>query len=148
MQHLSKKTFIAIEAVLYVACHSSDRPVRSKDICNYQGVTLRYLEHIMQQLVHDGILKGIRGPRGGYVLARDRRKILLCDIYDSMLKLQDETDSSVSSGLCTAVIEPLQLSMREKIRKELERVNILDLYDQARAKAVDVVLEQRSDFSI
>jgi Rrf2 family transcriptional regulator, iron-sulfur cluster assembly transcription factor len=145
---LSKKTFIAIEAVLYVACQTGERPVRSKDICEYQGVTLRYLEHIMQQMVHDQILRGLRGPKGGYVLARDRRKILLSDIYDSMSKLQDEDEKMVSSDIAKHVVFPLQKEMRNNLRDSLQNLTILDLFDRCRERKVDIVQSQFHDFAI
>ena len=75
MLRLSRKTMLALEAVLDVAYNARPDPVQSKDITRRQGIPQRYLEQVMQQLVHKGILKGVRGPRGGYTLARERRKI-------------------------------------------------------------------------
>ena len=54
--------------------------VQSKEITLRQGIPQRYLEQVMQHLVRAGILKGVRGPRGGYLLARERRRISAGDI--------------------------------------------------------------------
>ena len=80
MLRLSKKTWLALEAVVDVAINARPDPVQSKEITKRQGIPQRYLEQVMQQLVHAGILKGVRGPRGGYTLARERRRILVGDI--------------------------------------------------------------------
>ncbi len=72
MPRLSKKTMFAIEAVLDVAFHVGEHPVRSGDITERQRIPKRYLEQVLQHLVRAGILNGKRGPRGGYRLGRER----------------------------------------------------------------------------
>jgi len=149
MNNLSKKTFIAIEAVLYIACNTGGKPVRSKEICEYQGVTLRYLEHILQNLVHVGILKGVRGPKGGYLLARDRRKIILSDIFDSMQSISSgEEKQEFKSPLCNVVIEPLWQQLVENIRNHLSSISILDLCDQAQKSGISGDIGRKPDFII
>ena len=64
MPRLSKKTMFAIEAVLDVAFHVGEHPVRSGDITERQRIPKRYLEQVLQHLVRAGILSGKRGPRG------------------------------------------------------------------------------------
>ena len=75
MLKFSRKTLLALEAVLDVAYNARPDPVQSKDITRRLGIPQRYLEQVMQQLVREGVLKGVRGPRGGYTLARERRRI-------------------------------------------------------------------------
>ena len=93
MLRLSRKTMLALEAVLDVAYNARPDPVQSKDITRRQGIPQRYLEQVMQQLVHKGILKGVRGPRGGYTLARERRKITVGDVVRVVDQLDAEGDS-------------------------------------------------------
>ena len=70
MLRLSRKTLLALEAVIDIAFNARPEPVQAKEITARQGVPQRYLEQVMQQLVRAGVLKGVRGPRGGYRLAR------------------------------------------------------------------------------
>ena len=70
----SKKLALAVEAVVDIAYHGTAEPVQSQDIGRRLNLPRRYLEQVMQQLVKAGILKGVRGPRGGYRLARERRR--------------------------------------------------------------------------
>ena len=71
----SKKLALALEAVVDVAYHGGAEPVQSQDIARRLGLPRRYLEQVLQQLVRAGVLKGVRGPRGGYRLARERRRV-------------------------------------------------------------------------
>ncbi|MFQ5765180.1 MAG: RrF2 family transcriptional regulator, partial [Rhodospirillales bacterium] len=80
MLRLSKKMLFAIEAVLDIAYHAGAEPVQSREITRRQGIPRRYLEQALQHLVRQGILVGVRGPRGGYRLARERRRISIGDI--------------------------------------------------------------------
>ena len=79
MPRLSKKTMFALEAVLDVAFHVGEHPVRSGDITERQRIPKRYLEQVLQHLVRAGILSGKRGPRGGYRLGRDRTQITVAN---------------------------------------------------------------------
>ena len=56
MLRLSRKTMLALEAVLDVAYNARPDPVQAKDITARQGIPQRYLEQVMQQLVHRGVL--------------------------------------------------------------------------------------------
>ena len=143
----STKTFTAIEAVLYIACQAGGNPVRSKDICTYQCVTLRYLEHILQALVRRNILKGVRGPKGGYLLAKDRRKISLCDIYDTIVTLETLPEW-IHSPLGHDVMQPLFNTLKDNLREQLAMRTIDDLYQQVLDRNINTGPSHREDFEI
>ncbi len=140
------KLFTAIEVVLYIACTGGQLPVCSKEICEYQGVTLRYLEHILQQLVRGQVLKGFRGPKGGYLLAKDRRRILISDIYDAIIAGGDEEEATTQ--LHQKIMLPMIGETEKHIREHFRTVTIQDLYEKAKKEKVDVVMNQPSDFVI
>ena len=83
MLRLSRKLMFAIEAVVDIAYNAADTPVQSKDIATRQNIPRRYLEQVLQQFVREGVLSGVRGPRGGYRLARERRRVTLGQITAS-----------------------------------------------------------------
>lgn len=126
MKSTFKKFWIAVEAVLYIACHAGEDPVRSQDICEYQGVKLRYLEQLLQALVHHQILKSVRGPKGGYLLTRDRRKIMLSDIYVA-LQQPSEQEKGALSALRTVVIQPLCDHADQVMFHHFSQISIQDL---------------------
>jgi Rrf2 family protein len=80
MSLLPRKGLLAIAAVIDVALQTQGRPISAKTLATRHGLPPRHLETVLQSLVRDGILKGIRGPRGGYQLARERAHVTLNDI--------------------------------------------------------------------
>ena len=77
---LSRRSQLAIAAVVDVALHARPSPVAAKALSARHNLPPRHLETLLQALVKAGILKGVRGPRGGYELARERRRITAGDI--------------------------------------------------------------------
>src|SRR5688572_20858066 len=80
MARLSEKSLLAVAAVVDVALHGRGQPVAAKALAERHGLPPRHLEPVLQAWVHAGILKGVRGPRGGYELARERRRISVAEI--------------------------------------------------------------------
>jgi Rrf2 family protein len=150
MLRLSRKTMLALEAVLDVAYNARPDPVQSKDITRRQGIPQRYLEQVMQQLVHRGILKGVRGPRGGYTLARERRKITVGDVVRVVDQLDAETESEPVSQaeLGEKVIAPLWEETRETVLQRLDAITMQDLCDRARTLGVAHGVRDAPDFNI
>jgi len=151
MLRLSKKMIFAIEAVVDIAYHSSGQPVQSQEITRRQDIPRRYLEQALQQLVRANILTGVRGPKGGYNLARERRRISVGDIVRVVRNLEtgsdmDGTDpgSELSAKVITPMWQNLQVSMMEK----LDGISIDDLCTQANDAGVESEGRQNLDFSI
>ena len=92
MLRLSRKTVLSLEAVLDIAYNARPDPVQSRDITERQGIPNRYLEQVLQRLVRAGVLKGVRGPRGGYTLARERRRISVGDVLRVVSAMDAEED--------------------------------------------------------
>ena len=80
MPLLPRKGVLAIAAVIDVALQAHAHPISAKALALRHGLPPRHLEPVLQALVRDGILKGIRGPRGGYALARERKRVSANDI--------------------------------------------------------------------
>ena len=150
MLRLSRKTMLALEAVLDVAYNARPDPVQSKDITRRQGIPQRYLEQVMQQLVHKGILKGVRGPRGGYTLARERRKITVGDVVRvvDQLDAEAENDPVSQAELGEQVIAPLWAETRDVVLERLDAVTMDDLCRRARELKISHGAKDAPDFTI
>ncbi|MFO1113050.1 MAG: Rrf2 family transcriptional regulator [Rhodospirillales bacterium] len=151
MLKLSRKTLFAIEAVLDIAYHAGAEPVQSREITRRQGIPRRYLEQALQNLVRSGVLVGVRGPRGGYRLARERRRITVGEIIRVVRNddgdddpLQEETGSPLGHK----VVRPLWVELQGELLSKLDGVTMDDLCD--RADSVGILSEGRDrlDFSI
>ena len=66
--------------MLDIAVHDTGEPVRIRDIAARQEISVKYLEQIVAVLVKAGYVKSIRGPQGGYRLARKPKEYPLGDI--------------------------------------------------------------------
>ncbi len=151
MLRLSRKTLFAIEAVLDIAYHAGAGPVQSAEITRRQGIPRRYLERALQELVRAGVLVGVRGPRGGYRLARERRRVSVGEIVRIVRALETAgTDIADAGGseLGHKVVRPLWGELNETLMTRLEAVTIEDLC--ARAVSAGVASEGRRnlDFAI
>ena len=110
---IPKRIIYAIEAVLDIALNSGLEPIRNESIAKRQGIPKRYLEQTLQTLVKNRILVASRGPKGGYRLAKERRKIKISDIILSIAKTHDK-ELSFKSKLSNNVIKPLLNELRDQ----------------------------------
>lgn len=132
---MSKKTLFAIEAVLDIACNAGDKPVRSSEISERQGIPNRYLEPVMQELVRAGILSGIRGPRGGYRLGRKSNEIDLAEIEAVAERSESrgfQAEQEPTTRLGSEVVQPLCRDLAQRWAKQLEKITIQDVLGRAR----------------
>lgn len=152
MIRLPRKLLYAVEAVLDIAYNAGTQPVQSKDITSRQGIPRRYLEQVLQQLVRAGILSGVRGPRGGYLLARERRRITLGDITRVIGAIDGNGDNGATgapdSELGAKVVWPLWDDLQGEILDRLDRITIEDLCLRANAAGIESEAAKRLDFII
>ncbi|MEQ8440920.1 MAG: Rrf2 family transcriptional regulator [Alphaproteobacteria bacterium] len=148
---LTKKMMFAIEAVLDIAYHAADLPVQSREIAERQGIPRRYLEQVLQQLVHAGILKGMRGPRGGYRLAKERRRITIADIVTVVHEMEggrDPLTDPAGSELGHTVLRPIWQEIEEYAMERLSRTSIEDLCVAAQDAGLESASRNQFAFSI
>jgi Rrf2 family protein len=145
----SKKMMYALEAVVDIAIHGGPDPVQSRDITARQGIPQRYLEQVMQRLVRAGVLRGVRGPHGGYRLARERRRITVGEIARVVYAQDSEEDLSQASNseIGRQVIAPLWRDLQDETMARLDAVTLETLCQRARA-CVDSPKPDRMDFNI
>ncbi|MCL4136427.1 UNVERIFIED_CONTAM: hypothetical protein GTU68_023362 [Idotea baltica] len=148
MLRTSRKTLLAIEAVVDVALHARPDPVQSREITKRQGVPQRYLEQVMQHLVHEGILRGVRGPKGGYTLARERRRITVGEIVRIVDTLERNDETAAVSPLNDQVIRPIWAEIETLTLERLDRVTIEALCEDALARGLGPEGDKAEDFTI
>ncbi len=151
MLKLSKKMVYALEAVVDIAYHAGPEPVQSREITKRQNIPQRYLEQVMQRLVHAGILKGVRGPKGGYRLARERRRISVADVANVVYDLEqgdDIMENGAASQLAEKVVRPVWRDLRLDLMEKLQVVTIEDLCKQAQAQGITSQVMDEADYSI
>jgi Rrf2 family transcriptional regulator, iron-sulfur cluster assembly transcription factor len=151
MERPSKKLVLTLTAVTDIAYHGGAEPVQSQDIARRLSLPRRYLEQVMQQLVRAGILRGVRGPRGGYRLARERRRVSVGDVVRVVRGIEDAPmmdDLGPASELGAKVIGPFWAATEEDLMARLDRVTIEDLCRRAEDKGVVSEAQREVDFAI
>ena len=123
---LSRRSLLGIAAVVDIAIHCRVGPVPAKHLADRHRLPPRHLETLLQALVREGILKGIRGPRGGYELAKDRRHVTAGDVVRAaMLSNEDEGAQPLpDSALVTAVVGPSVESASNAFLAALDAITV------------------------
>jgi len=134
MPLVSRKGILAIAAVIDVAINARSRPVSAKALAARHKLPPRHLEPVLQALVRDGILRGVRGPHGGYELAREPRRISAEDILSAASAAEDADDPPLpSSALVNDVVKPALVEAERTFSTALSRINVEDMAKRAAA---------------
>lgn len=147
---LSRRSQLAIAAVVDIALHARPQPVAAKLLAARHQLPPRHLETLLQVLVRVGILKGVRGPRGGYELARERRRITAGEIARVAMQdaMEDEQGPLAQSRLIDEVICPRIQRASDAYLAELDGVTIEELCRDAETRGVFGKSGANSDFTI
>lgn len=120
---LTSKGRYAVRAMLDLTIHSNGNPVRLQEISTRQNISLHYLEQLFRKLRNGQAVKSVRGPGGGYVLARSMDQITVKNILDcvgeninpakDILGTEAEQANTVEFHLSKNYFQNLGIIMRE-----------------------------------
>jgi Rrf2 family iron-sulfur cluster assembly transcriptional regulator len=128
MPLLPRKGVLAIAAVIDIAVHGRNRPVGAKALASPYGLTARHLESVLQALVRHGILRSVRGPRGGYELAREQRNVSADDILRAAVSVDEMySEPFTGSPLLEQVVMPALAQAEQAFSSALGAINVEDL---------------------
>jgi Rrf2 family iron-sulfur cluster assembly transcriptional regulator len=140
---VSSKGKYSVRAVLDIAQHSEGSPVPLAAISQREGISLLFLEQLFQPLRKGSIVRSVRGPHGGYVLARDATEITIGEIvrliepplYTSSCFSRDESvdDCRMSSSCISGAIWK---QLAEHVDNFLDSITIADLLNKAKPEVV------------
>jgi Rrf2 family iron-sulfur cluster assembly transcriptional regulator len=133
MSLLPRKGLLAIAAVIDVALNARGQPVAAKALASRHRLPPRHLEPVLQALVRQGLLKGVRGPRGGYELAREPRRITAHDILRAIGTIEEKGNGAAArSPLLSEVVVPALTQAEVVFSGALGHINVEDLVVTAR----------------
>lgn len=78
---LSSRTRYGMRAILELALEYGKAPLQIKTIADREDISNKYLEQLIAMLKASGLVRSIRGPRGGYVLAKPPSEVLMKDVF-------------------------------------------------------------------
>lgn len=138
---LTSKGRYAVRAILDLAFKSNGKPVRLQEISERQKISLHYLEQLFRRLRKGSLVKSVRGPGGGYLLARSMDEIVIKDVLLSVgeninpardiVGSTNMADSTVEFVLTKTYFENLAVLMQEY----LETTTLGDLIRKARGQS-------------
>jgi len=130
MSLLPRKGLLAIAAVIDVALNARERPVSARKLAARHNLPPRHLEPVLQALVHEGIFQGVRGPRGGYALARERGRISVADIL-RVAGTDEEALGAKGSRILDEVVLPALTDAERRFTAALAQLSVEDLTRRA-----------------
>jgi Rrf2 family iron-sulfur cluster assembly transcriptional regulator len=114
------------------------KPISIKDIARREDLSLNYLEQLFVMLRRNEIVRSVRGPGGGYVLARPARNIRVDEIIDSVEETLIPVSCMEKNGECgcfeKCVTRTVWQGLGEKIRHFLASITLEELTQEARKK--------------
>ncbi len=134
---LTTKGRFAVTAMIDLALHHGSGPVTLAEISGRQKISLSYLEQLFGKLRRHQLVESVRGPGGGYCLARDMDKVTVTDIILAVDEPIDATqcggkENCHDDGKC--LTHDLWAALNERIFDYLGAVSLRQLADSQRAK--------------
>src|SRR5687767_1613699 len=127
---VSAKTDYALRAAVELAA-AEGGTVKGERLATSQGIPLRFLENILMQLRHAGLVESRRGAEGGYRLARPASEVTLADVIRAidgpLAGVQGNRPETLGF---TGVAEPMKdvwIAVRASLRSVLEQITLADV---------------------
>ena len=142
---VSAKADYAVRAVVEVAA-ADDGPVKAERIAQAQEIPLKFLENILTDLRHAGVVRSQRGVDGGFWLARPADEITVADVIRAvdgpLANVRGVRPESVTYAGTAEPLREVWVAVRASLRRVLETVTLADL---ARGELPAVVDELAAD---
>jgi Rrf2 family protein len=127
---LTRASSYALHAVAYMAAQKQNRPVPSHVIAQARGIPERFLLKVLKPLVSARVLHSVKGPNGGYRLARPANQVSMLEVVEAVdgpirgqaPLSQDESDSALNRKL-----ENICKQIADHVRRELEKIPLTQL---------------------
>ena len=134
---VSKKSLYAIRALLELTADFEQKPVNSATIAKRQGVSSRFIEIILNELKHAGIVESRRGSSGGYLLGKHPRDISVLDVIsciDGPISIVSQTkDEKKVDYFGNNTLNGLWTKIQSEIKSDLEARTLKDLFEEEKA---------------
>ena len=125
--------------MLVLALRERSGPVMIRTIAEEQALPINYLEQLMSQLRKANLVTALRGPHGGFVLARPSAEITVAEVVEALEGPLILTDCPSGPGCCgqpeACAVGEVWQEATEALRGALQHTSLAALADRARAKA-------------
>src|SRR5664279_2775929 len=128
---ISAKADYAVRAAVELAAAADEKPIKAERIATAQGIPLNFLENILGELRHAGVVRSHRGAEGGFRLAKPAEEVTVADVIRAVegplasVRGGPPEDSNYNGAAET--LPQVWIAVRANLRKVVERVTIADL---------------------
>jgi Rrf2 family protein len=142
---ISAKADYAVRAAVELAAATGEKPVKAERVANAQGIPLNFLENILGELRHAGIVRSHRGADGGFRLAKPADQITVADIMRAVegplaTVRGAPPEESAYPGAAQA-LPRVWIAVRKNLRAVVERVTLADVASGQLPKTIDKLAE-------
>jgi Rrf2 family protein len=143
---VSAKADYAVRAMVELAASGEASPVKGDLIAESQEIPLRFLENILAEVRHAGLVHSRRGMDGGYWLARPPGEITLADIIRSvegpLASVRGEPADEISYSGAAKPLQEVWIALRANIRDILESTSLADVASDDLPDSVRQIVDQ------
>lgn len=137
---VTAKADYAVRAAVELAA-AGEGPVKGEAIAEAQQIPIRFLENILAELRHAGLVRSQRGAVGGYWLAKPAAQITIADVIRAvegpLASVRSESPDELSYSGSAEALRDVWLALRVKIRSVLEAVTLADVAAGRLPRALD-----------
>jgi Rrf2 family protein len=133
---ISTKIRYGARAMVELASHYGEGPIELKEIAKKENISLKYLEQVINPLRADGLVKAVRGAKGGYSLAKPPSEICLYDVIETLegpLNLLDCLhDTKACQKVSSCVTREIWKEVSDAMSKIFYSVTLEDMVNRKR----------------
>ncbi len=142
---ISAKVDYAVRAAVELAATAGEKPVKAEAIATAQGIPLNFLENILGELRHAGIVRSHRGAEGGFRLARAPEEVTVADIMrvveGPLASVRGGPPEDASYAGAAETLPRVWIAVRANLRKVVEHVTVADVAAGRLPAAIDKLAE-------
>jgi Rrf2 family protein len=142
---ISAKADYAVRAVVELAAADDDKPVKAERIATAQDIPLNFLENILGELRHAGVVRSHRGADGGFRLARPANDITVADVIRAvegpLASVRGGPPEEAHYAGAAITLPRVWIAVRANLRRVVEHVTIADIANSKLPAAIDRLAE-------
>jgi Rrf2 family protein len=142
---ISAKADYAVRAAVELAAANDERPVKAERIATAQDIPLNFLENILGELRHAGIVRSHRGAEGGFRLAKPAQQITIADVIRAvegpLASVRGGPPEESAYNGASEALPRVWIAVRANLRKVVEQVTVADVARGTLPRAIDRLAE-------
>jgi Rrf2 family protein len=142
---ISAKVDYAVRAVVELAAAEGEKPVKAERIANAQEIPLNFLENILGELRHAGVVRSHRGAEGGFRLAKPPETVTVADVIRAvegpLASVRGGPPEDAAYAGAATSLPRVWIAVRANLRRVVENVTIADIAADKLPPTVDELTE-------